>query len=117
MESIETVLLFGNRAPLQLINEKLIVGERLGQVSDETPAVPLQQDVAALQKRLRMPAEGGQQVLDLDLRKPADVHAGYGYEWAFRQFEISETCCSTGRKPAACGLGDDPRSSRCGPSG
>jgi hypothetical protein len=22
----------------------------------------------------------------------ADVRAGYGYEWAFRQFEISETC-------------------------
>ena len=72
MESVETVLLFGNRAPLQLIHDKLIVGETLGQVPDETPAVPLQQDLTALQKRLRMPAEAGQKVLDLDLRKPMD---------------------------------------------
>jgi hypothetical protein len=62
MESVETVLLFGNRAPLQLIHDKLIVGETLGQVPDETPAVPLQQDLTALQKRLRMPAEAGQKV-------------------------------------------------------
>jgi hypothetical protein len=72
MESVETVLLFGNRTPLQLIHDKLIVGEALGQVPEETPAVPLQQDLAALQKRLRMPAEAGQKVLDLDLRKPMD---------------------------------------------
>jgi hypothetical protein len=72
MEATESVLLFGNAAPMQLIREKLVVGEALGAVPDDTPALPLQRDVAAQQKRLRLAAEAGQRALDLDLRKPND---------------------------------------------
>ncbi len=72
-EATQTVLCFGNDVPLRLIHEKLIVGEVLGQVPDETPAVPLQQDLQREQKRLRFPAEASQKTIDLDLRKENDL--------------------------------------------
>lgn len=72
-EATQTVLCFGNEAPLRLIHEKLIVGEVLGQVPDDTPAVPLQQDLQREQKRLRFPAEASQKTIDLDLRKENDL--------------------------------------------
>lgn len=72
-EATQTVLCFGNDTPLNLIHEKLIVGEVLGQVPDETPAVPLQQDLQREQKRLRFPAEATQKTIDLDLRKENDL--------------------------------------------
>lgn len=72
-EATQTVLCFGNDAPLRLIHEKLIVGEVLGQVPDDTPAVPLQQDLQREQKRLRFPAEATQKTIDLDLRKENDL--------------------------------------------
>jgi uncharacterized protein DUF5682 len=69
-EATRTVLLFGDDLPMRLIHEKLIVGETLGRVPDETPMVPLQQDLIREQRRLRLPAEATERVLDLDLRKP-----------------------------------------------
>jgi hypothetical protein len=68
-ESTQTVLCFGETLPLALIREKLIVGETLGEVPDETPMVPLQQDLQREQKRLRLPPEATQKILELDLRK------------------------------------------------
>ncbi len=72
-EATQTVLCFGDELPVQLIREKLIVGERLGEVPDCTPMVPLMQDVTREQKRLRLPPEAAQRVLELDLRKPNDL--------------------------------------------
>jgi hypothetical protein len=72
-EATQTVLCFGNDVPLRLIHEKLIVGEVLGQVPDDTPAVPLQQDLQREQKRLRFPAAASQKTIDLDLRKENDL--------------------------------------------
>ncbi len=63
----------GTSLPLKLIHEHLVVGERLGAVPAETPAVPLQQDLTREQKRLRMPPEAGERVLELDLRKETDL--------------------------------------------
>jgi hypothetical protein len=34
----------------------------------------------------------------------ADLRAGYGYQMAFRQFEVSDTCVFDRGKPAGCGL-------------
>ncbi|HET7460016.1 MAG TPA: DUF5682 family protein [Longimicrobium sp.] len=59
--------------PLALIRERLIVGERLGSVPPDAPAVPLMQDLAREQKRLRLPPEASERVLELDLRKPNDL--------------------------------------------
>ncbi|MBD2256897.1 DUF5682 family protein [Pseudanabaena sp. FACHB-2040] len=71
-EATQTVLCFGDALPMRLIHRQLIVGERLGQVPDETPMVPLQQDLQRQQKRLRLKPEANERLLDLDLRKPGD---------------------------------------------
>lgn len=63
----------GTSLPLTLIHEHLVIGERLGAVPAETPAVPLQQDLAREQKRLRLAPEAGERVLELDLRKATDL--------------------------------------------
>lgn len=72
-EAIQTVLCFGSDLPMRLIHEKLIVGERLGHVPEETPTVPLMQDLMREQKRLRLNPEAIERALDLDLRKPNDL--------------------------------------------
>ncbi|TWT51491.1 hypothetical protein KOR42_35390 [Thalassoglobus neptunius] len=69
-ESILAVLCHGNTAPLQLIREELEIGDRLGSVPVETPTVPLAEDLARLQKSLRIKPSVEKKVLDLDLRKP-----------------------------------------------
>jgi hypothetical protein len=72
-DAARAVFCFGDDTPMQLISEKLIVGELLGQVPESTPSLPLQQDLQREQKRLRFPPEATQQVRDLDLRKPNDL--------------------------------------------
>ncbi|HEY7184856.1 MAG TPA: DUF5682 family protein [Blastocatellia bacterium] len=72
-EATQSVFCFGDGLPLRLIHEKLIVGETLGSVPEETPLAPLQRDLAREQKRLRLPAEALERALDLDLRKPNDL--------------------------------------------
>ena len=51
-----------------LIGRRLIVGERMGEVPEETPAVPLGVDLRALQKRLRLTVSDADGRLELDLR-------------------------------------------------
>ena len=72
-EAALAVLCHGEAAPLRLIEEQLTIGERLGEVPDSTPMLPLQQDVQRQQKRLRLPPEASQRLLELDLRKPNDL--------------------------------------------
>jgi hypothetical protein len=71
-EAARAVLCFGADAPMALIHARLIVAERLGRVPDETPGVPLQQDLRREQRRLRLPPEADWRTLELDLRKPND---------------------------------------------
>lgn len=59
--------------PLRLISEKLIVGEQLGRVPDDTPSVPLAQDLTKLQKKLRLKVQAEQHELTLDLRQDNDL--------------------------------------------
>jgi hypothetical protein len=72
-EATQSVFCFGNDLPLRLIHEKLIIGETLGSVPEETPLAPLQQDLMREQKRLRLTAEALERTYDLDLRKPNDL--------------------------------------------
>jgi Family of unknown function (DUF5682) len=72
-EATQTVLCFGSELPLRLIRDRLIVGETLGHVPEEAPMPPLQQDLLREQRRLRLPAEAGERLLDLDLRKENDL--------------------------------------------
>lgn len=67
-EAIQTLYCFGQSSPLLLLEKKLIVGERLGQVPDSLPKVPLQEDLQAQQKRLRLKVSSVEAQLELDLR-------------------------------------------------
>jgi len=71
-EAIETVLCNGNPAPMALIRNKLEIGEKLGEVPPETPAVPLQRDLEAKQRRLRLKPSTEIVTLELDLRSDTD---------------------------------------------
>jgi hypothetical protein len=53
-EAIQTTLCGGDPAPMALIRDRLEIGEALGAVPAETPAVPLQRDLDATQRRLRL---------------------------------------------------------------
>ena len=71
-EAVQAVLCGGDPAPLRLIRERLEIGEALGEVPEETPAVPLQRDLAAKQRRLRLKPSAEAKPLDLDLRNETD---------------------------------------------
>jgi len=68
MEATQTVMCFGDPTPMQLIQMKLIVSERMGSVPPDTPMAPLQRNLYELQKRLRMRAQPEKSRLALDLR-------------------------------------------------
>jgi hypothetical protein len=72
-EATQTVLCFGDTLPLRMISAKLIVSERLGEIPEATPMVPLARDLAREQKRLRLPPEAESRPLDLDLRNSNDL--------------------------------------------
>lgn len=72
-EATRAVFCFGSDVPLRLVKEKLIVGEVLGSVPQDTPTVPLQKDLQAEQKRLRLAPDAVAKQYDLDLRKENDL--------------------------------------------
>lgn len=72
-EASRAVICNGDDAPMRLIRERLMVGDALGHVPDSVPVVPLQRDLEAQQKRLRLKPEALEKTLDLDLRKDNDL--------------------------------------------
>ncbi|RKZ92065.1 MAG: hypothetical protein DRR19_05335 [Candidatus Parabeggiatoa sp. nov. 1] len=68
-ESALSTLCFGDDAPMRVIHEKLIIGECLGEVPNETPMMPLQKDLEKWQKKLRLKPSAVEDDLELDLRK------------------------------------------------
>ena len=60
----------GDVAPLLLIEKRLYVGTRFGEIPDSVPTVPLQQYFEQRLKRLRLKATADETPLKLDLRKP-----------------------------------------------
>ncbi|MEV0714247.1 DUF5682 family protein [Asanoa sp. NPDC050611] len=67
------VLCEGDDLRLQLIGRKLVVGERLGEVPDGVPTVPLARDLEARQRAARLKPSALDRDLDLDLRKDTDL--------------------------------------------
>jgi hypothetical protein len=76
-EASEALFSHGNPRVLALIAEKLIVGEGLGQVPPETPAAPLQQDLAKEIKHLRLKQDAAVRDLELDLRGETDLQRSH----------------------------------------
>ncbi len=68
-----SILCHGNPMPMRVISAKLIVGNRLGEVPEDAPTVPLQRDLAAQQKSLRMKVSADDTILNLDQRKENDL--------------------------------------------
>lgn len=56
-----------------LIRRRLVVGEAMGEVPEGSPRVPLQADLQASQKRLRMAVDDTDRKLELDLRAENDL--------------------------------------------
>ncbi|MEV6821085.1 DUF5682 family protein [Nocardiopsis dassonvillei] len=68
-EALTAVLCEGEPTRAALVHRRMSVGERMGSVPPSTPMVPLQRDLIAIRKRLRLKAEPFNSDLDLDLRK------------------------------------------------
>lgn len=73
LDAIRAVFCYDSEAPLNLIRQELLINDRLGQVPEDMPTLPLIQDVQAQQKRLRMAVKADTTDLDLDLRQPAHL--------------------------------------------
>jgi hypothetical protein len=76
-EATRAVLCDGDELRLELIDRRLVVGERLGEVPDGAPATPLARDLAARQRSLRMRPDPLERELDLDLRRPIDLERSH----------------------------------------
>jgi hypothetical protein len=72
-EAAQAVLCEGSELLTELIQRRLVVGERLGAVPAATPMVPLQRDVHDQQRSLRLRPQPEPKEHDLDLRKPNDL--------------------------------------------
>jgi len=72
-EAAQSVLCGGDAEPMALIHRRLIVGERMGIVPPDVPAVPLQRDLRAQQTRLKLPPEPEPGTVGLDLRQETDL--------------------------------------------
>ncbi|MFF7186122.1 DUF5682 family protein [Streptomyces sp. NPDC008222] len=72
-DAARAVMCEGSDVPLALVHDRLVVGDVLGEVPATAPAVPLQRDLARLQKRLRLKPEPLERELELDLRKDTDA--------------------------------------------
>lgn len=72
-EAALAVFCVGEAAPLRLVGRELYVGERLGAVPQGVARVPLQQEIEATQRRLRLKPAASQTALELDLREPTGL--------------------------------------------
>ncbi|MFK0292995.1 DUF5682 family protein [Streptomyces sp. NPDC090442] len=72
-DAVRAVMGNGSDAPSALIHDRLVVGDVLGQVPEDAPAVPLQRDLDRCRRILRLKPEPAERELDLDLRKETDA--------------------------------------------
>ncbi|MFI5523127.1 DUF5682 family protein [Streptomyces platensis] len=72
-DAVRAVMGDGTDAPSSLIHDRLVVGEVLGEVPEDAPAVPLQQDIDRSRRTLRLKPEALERELELDLRKETDA--------------------------------------------
>ncbi|MEV6017440.1 MULTISPECIES: DUF5682 family protein [unclassified Streptomyces] len=99
-DAVRAVMCEGSDVPLELVRDRLVVGEVLGEVPESAPAVPLQRDLGRSQRRLRLKPEALERELELDLRKETDAGRStllhrlrlLGVGWG----ELSESRGSTG---------------------
>jgi hypothetical protein len=62
---------------LALLREDLVIGRKLGRVSERVPTVPLQRDLEATARTLRLKLDPAHRDLELDLRKESDLRRSH----------------------------------------
>ncbi|MFE5970232.1 DUF5682 family protein [Streptomyces sp. NPDC056463] len=72
-DAVRAVMCDGSDLRLDLVRDRLVVGDVLGEVPAAAPAVPLQRDLTRLQRSLRLRPEAQERELELDLRKENDA--------------------------------------------
>ncbi|OCF85403.1 DUF5682 family protein [Nocardia brasiliensis] len=72
-EATRAVMCAGDETMLRWVVEELVVGEAMGTVPEGTPTVPLDADLRARIRTLRMKQEPSARTVDLDLRKEREV--------------------------------------------
>ena len=72
-EATWSVLCEGSTARAELVTREVVVGQALGTVPDGAPMVPLDADMRATARRLRLAFSASARSLVLDLRKPNDL--------------------------------------------
>ncbi|KOG60914.1 hypothetical protein ADK38_42500, partial [Streptomyces varsoviensis] len=72
-DAIRAVFCEGSDVPLALVQDRLVVGDVLGEVPASAPATPLQRDLARAQRTLRLKPEAAERKVELDLRKETDA--------------------------------------------
>ncbi len=71
-DATRAVLCDGNELAVRFVTDQLVVGQRIGAVDPGVPTVPLEADLIARCRRLRVKREPQPRRHDLDLRKPFD---------------------------------------------
>lgn len=67
--AIGAVFCRGDAAPRRLLEKPLFVGERMGELPPDAPRPPLEEDLLAEARSLRLKQTGGDVALELDLRE------------------------------------------------
>ncbi|HKE17107.1 MAG TPA: DUF5682 family protein [Kofleriaceae bacterium] len=75
-DAVQSVLCQGEPAPMALIRDRLEIGHDMGAVPAGAAVAPLQREVEAEQRRLRMKVSAEPRTLELDLRRPNDRARG-----------------------------------------
>ncbi|MER7750400.1 DUF5682 family protein [Kitasatospora sp. NPDC097643] len=73
LDAVRAVMCEGSDVALELVRDRLVIGDALGEVPDAAPTVPLQRDLVRLQRSLRLKPEAAPKDVDLDLRKENDA--------------------------------------------
>ena len=72
-EAALATLCHGNTVPLNLIEQKLYIGERVGEIDDRVPQMPLARDLTQWQRRTRLKPEDLELEVRVDLRSDAGL--------------------------------------------
>lgn len=73
LDAVPSVFHSGDFQVAELVRQKLVIGEKMGQVPSDSPSYPLQKDIQTQQKSLRLKPVAEKQEIHLDLRKEFDL--------------------------------------------
>ncbi|MCY0964865.1 DUF5682 family protein [Parathalassolituus penaei] len=73
LDATRSVMTEGRQGPLDQIFDRLVIGDCLGELPAEIPSLPIEQDLDAEIRRLRLKKLSTQELLSLDLRKDSGL--------------------------------------------